>query len=128
MKRILISFLFVILTACSNDTSNINPEKTTPTETNKTVLSSYPYHLVKWNNALYRVTNEESIVIDELIGEILNHSNDDTNKESTPDNSSNFYSKGTKLWSIKDVDTNEAIAIEYEPNKFINAVLDQDKK
>ncbi|MCE3202811.1 hypothetical protein [Paenibacillus sonchi] len=125
MKKTLISFLFIILIACSNDNSTVNPENALPTETNKAVLSSYPYPLVKWNNALYRVTTEENIDTDEPIGEILNHSNDDTNKGSTPDNSSNFYSKGTKLWSIKDVDTDEAIAVEYEPNKFVKAVLDQ---
>lgn len=127
MKKSLIFFLIIILTACSNKIATVNPEKTLPVETNE-VLSSYPYPLVKWNNVFYSLTTEENIDVNEPIGEILNYSNDDTNKGSTPDNSSNFYQKGTKLWSIKDLDTKEAIAVEYEPNKYVKAVLDQVEK
>jgi len=69
---------------------------------------------VVWNGDMYEVSNEYVDEVDEEIGQVTKYSD----KEGTySGNFSNKYRKGTKLYSIKDIGTDEAIAIE-EDGKY----------
>ncbi|MDQ0062872.1 hypothetical protein [Paenibacillus harenae] len=140
MRKILIVLMIVFASACSNgdstdrgkneqaDSSAMNvsttssSQKTTENPENIEVRSSAstPYPLVTWDSRLYRITTEEITEAEETIGEIMLMSLEATNL--SPVNYSNYYEKGTKLWSIKQVDTSVAIAVEYAPGKFVKAV------
>ncbi|MCD9023891.1 hypothetical protein [Cohnella silvisoli] len=126
MKIMLIVLTIVVLSACSkaNITTNqsLNNTHTTnqPVTVQKNTQSSFPYPLVKWNNVVYRITNDAVVDVDAEIGEIATYSTTENNN--SQDNFSNYFKIGTKIWSIKDVDKNEAIAIESEAGKYIKAV------
>lgn len=122
MKRITFILFMVIcviiVSACSsNTTDNSNNNDNTITKENQ---QSFPYPLVKWNNHIYKITNESIDEIDKEIGEIEYQSLNE--EEDTPDNYSNYYSKGTKLFSIKGVDTNDAIAVQLGEGNYIKVV------
>ena len=73
---------------------------------------------VVWNDDMYEVGNEYVGEIDEEIGKVTRYSD----KEGTySGNFSNKYSKGTKLYSIKGIHPDEAIAIE-EDGEFRKAI------
>lgn len=122
MKKVIILFL-LILTACFN-ANNAGDLKNNPANVDVNVESSFPYPLVVRDNQKYRVTNDEKININKVIGEILNYSTDETLIKEDTDNFSNYYPKGTQIWSIQGVDTNQAVAIEYEKNKYVKAIVE----
>ncbi|MEK4851493.1 hypothetical protein NST04_16730 [Paenibacillus sp. FSL H7-0756] len=122
MKKVIILFL-IILTACSN-ANNAGHLKNNPANVDVNVESSFPYPLVIWDNQKYKVTTDEKININKVIGEILNYSTDETKIEEDTDNFSNYYSKGTQIWSIQGIDTKQAVAIEYEKNKYVKAIVE----
>lgn len=73
---------------------------------------------VVWNGYMYEVSDEYVDEIDEEIGQVTKYSD----REGTyAGNFSNKYSKGTKLYSIKGINTDEAIAID-EEGKYRKAI------
>lgn len=122
MKKVIILFL-IILTACSN-ANNAGDLKNNPANVDVNVESSFPYPLVIWDNQKYKVTTDEKININKVIGEILNYSTDEALIKEDTDNFSNYYPKGTQIWSIQGVDTKQAVAIEYEKNMYVKAVVE----
>ncbi|ETT64196.1 hypothetical protein C173_21636 [Paenibacillus sp. FSL R7-277] len=122
MKKVIILFL-IILTACSN-ANNAGDLKNNPANVDVNVESSFPYPLVIWDNQKYKVTTDEKININKVIGEILNYSTDEAQIKEDTDNFSNYYPKGTQIWSIQGVDTKQAVAIEYEKNMYVKAVVE----
>ncbi|MDN4607672.1 hypothetical protein [Sporosarcina highlanderae] len=73
---------------------------------------------VVWNGYLYEVSDEYVTETNDEIGRVTKYSD----KEGTySGNFSNKYKKGTKLYSIKGVHTDEAIAIE-EEGKYRKAI------
>lgn len=122
MNKVVIILSFLVLSACSH--SNITPDhNNNQTDTQVETNQSFPYPLVKWNNQVYQITSDFVDInnVDKEIGEIVNVSLDEADE--TPDNFSNYYSKGTKIFSIIKVDTKEAIAIETGQNKYVKAVI-----
>lgn len=105
-----------------------NLDKATPTptpslsedsisETNsEQTEQSFAFQSVKWNNVIYRLTNEEIEEVDSEIGEIENFSNIETYEE--PGNNSNFLREGTKIWSVKGIDISDAIAIKVDKDVY----------
>lgn len=139
MRKILIVLMIVFASACSNGDSTYRGENeqadsssivSSTGSSNKTIenpentevrsFASTPYPLVTWDSRLYRITTEEITEVEETIGEIMLMSQEETNL--SPANFSNYYEKGTKLWSIKQVDTSVAIAIEIAPGQYVKAV------
>ena len=120
MKKIMIILSVVMISACSSGENTIDLENKPSVTAQVNTQSSFPYPLVKWNSQVYRATTDEDFDVDEEIGEIVNHSTNETAK--SPDNFSNYFKKGTKIWSIKGVDTKEAIAVEDASGKYVKAV------
>ncbi|MGO4371050.1 hypothetical protein [Paenibacillus sp. 2TAB19] len=137
MKKLILILLIALTSACSNgDTASRADDSAeapsaaaamadnSSTETLKKSVTksfaSFPYALVKWNNTVYRITFAEAIMPSEEIGEIQYTSL--TESGATPNNFSTEYEVGTKLWSIDQIDTSDAIAIEAAPGKYVKAV------
>ncbi|WP_337101914.1 hypothetical protein [Paenibacillus sp. YIM B09110] len=137
MKKLILILLIALTSACSNgDTASRADDSAeassaaaamadnSSTETLKKSVTksfaSFPYALVKWNNTVYRITFAEAIMPSEEIGEIQYTSL--TESGATPNNFSTEYEAGTKLWSIDQIDTSDAIAIEAAPGKYVKAV------
>jgi hypothetical protein len=137
MKKLILILLIALTSACSNgDTASraddsdeassaaaAMADNSSPKSSNTSVTrnsASFPYPLVKWNNNVYRITVDEAIVPSEEIGEIQYTSL--TESGATPNNFSTEYEVGTKLWSIDQIDTSDAIAIEIAPDKYVKAV------
>ncbi|WP_036709252.1 hypothetical protein [Paenibacillus pinihumi] len=125
MIRIMaVLFIVLVTSACSgiNDKTGSPANNQPKTSQDKTQSqSSFPYPLIVWNNQQYKATIELIHEVDREIGKILNYSTDEP--ADTPDNFSNYFKKGTKLWSIKNVDTKQAIAVEVREGKYLKAVL-----
>lgn len=100
----------------NNSESNTNDES----DSNTYQIKSYPGPFVKLNGKTYYVTDNTDIEVDEEINEVATHI---TDERETADNYSNFYPKGAKVWSIKDVSPDEAIAIEYPTGTFTKCVI-----
>ena len=81
---------------------------------------SWAYQFVKWNDQIYIVTSDE-IKMDDIgkeIGEVTKYSD----KEGTySGNFSNTFKEETKYYEIKNIKTDEAIAVEKEKGVFIKA-------
>lgn len=124
MKLIFILIPILIISACtSSDVAN-KGDLQNNTLVSKEVTQSSPsfaYPMLKWNNQLYRITSTEEVNLDEEIGEITKQNTTET--EETPDNSSSYLRKGTKIWSITGIDTKDAIAVKVGTGKFIKAVF-----
>ncbi|GGB53912.1 hypothetical protein [Fictibacillus barbaricus] len=60
--------------------------------------------------------------IDKEIGQVSKYSD----MEQYPGNFSNVYRKGTKYYSIKDISTDESIAVEDESGKYKKAVREKE--
>lgn len=138
MKKMILILLIALASACSNGDSaksaddaaavpvsaasdNSPGEPSAAEEPEVRNFASFPYALVKWDDRIYKITSEEVIETGEIIGEITHSSLTETG--TTPNNFSNRYEKGTKLWSIKEIDASDAIAIEYAPGKFVKAAI-----
>lgn len=73
---------------------------------------------VVWNGDMYEISNKYVEEADEEIGKVTKYSD----REGTySGNFSNKYRKGTRLYSIKDIKKDDAIAIE-EDGKYRKAV------
>lgn len=101
------AILLLSLTACSNSISDNSSADWT---------SSF----IVWDDYIYQVSNEYVNDVGKEIGEVTKYSD----MEGTySGNFSNVYQKGTKYYSIKDVSTDEAIAIE-DKGKYRKAIRD----
>ncbi|MCR8658976.1 hypothetical protein [Paenibacillus endoradicis] len=148
MKQLLVILSIILLCACSSGNNSINDSTftaelmSTPTLFGKQIRSidsepnltpeqtsgvievkrfaDFPFPLVRWNNQIYRVTSDEVLEIGSEIGEIVTRLTSENYEQS--DNSSNSFNKGTKLWSIKGIDTTEAIAVQRTEDVYIKLV------
>ncbi|MGG4554047.1 hypothetical protein [Paenibacillus humicus] len=73
-------------------------------------LQSWAFDVVTWNHEVYKITNEAVTEIDDEIGTIKKHSTNESSE--LPNLFSNKYNKGTKLFKIKNVETNDYIAVQ----------------
>ncbi|MFJ7667395.1 hypothetical protein ACIQXI_09810 [Lysinibacillus sp. NPDC097195] len=83
----------------------------------KAMATSWAYPFVVWDDYIYVVSDEYVENIDKVIGKVTKYSD----MEQYEGNFSNVYSKGTKYYSIKGIDTGTAIAIQEENGQYIKA-------
>lgn len=76
---------------------------------------------VVWDDYIYQISDEYVAEVDEEIGKVTKYSDDEGTYSG---NFSNEYEKGTKLYSIKGISTDEAIAIEEADGKYRKAIRD----
>ncbi|HEX7065778.1 MAG TPA: hypothetical protein VF199_11980 [Bacillales bacterium] len=112
MKRkiliIVVLFLFILIgiSGCSKKHSNKSS-------------ADWAYSFVVWDGYIYEVSGDYVNEINEEIGEVTKYSD----MEGTyTGNFSNKYEKGTKYYSIKGINVEEAIAIKEEGGKFRKAI------
>lgn len=79
--------------------------------------TSWVYYFVVWDDHIYVISDETVTNIDKRIGKVTAYSD----MESYGGNFSNVYPKGTKYYSIKDVDPKVAIAVQDENGQYIKA-------
>lgn len=79
----------------------------------------WAYPFVVWKGKMYEVTDEEVQEIGEQIGKVRRKANETTGKYFG--DASNALPKGTKYYEIKGISTNEAIAVEIKPDKWMKA-------
>jgi hypothetical protein len=77
---------------------------------NQPNLQSWAFNVVTWNHGIYRITSETAAEIDKEIGTIKTHSTSESSD--LPNLFSNKYKKGTRLFKIKNVETNKCIAVQ----------------
>jgi hypothetical protein len=83
--------------------------------------ADWAYSFVIWDGVIYVVNDEEVWQVDREIGEVTNYSD----MEGTySGNFSNTYRKGTKYFSIVDVSTDDAIAVEDVKGHYVKAISD----
>lgn len=88
----------------------------------KSLATSWAYSFVVWDGYIYIVNDEYVTEIEKEIGKVTRYS--DMYQQSG--NFSNVYEKGTKYYSIKDVSTDEAIAVEDGSGKYKKAVREKE--
>lgn len=123
-KLIILILSFVLLISCSNETKE-NREAKGDNKNSTIGIGSFAFPSIKWNNVIYTITDTPAEEVDKLLGEITNYSTTETGE--TPDNYSNFYQEGTKLWSIKNINSGQEIAVEIGQNQYIKAIVTKDK-
>lgn len=84
-------------------------------------LAKWAYSFVVWDGYTYVISDEYVIEVDKEIGHVTQYSDIEGTYSG---NFSNSYKEGTKYYSIKDVSTDEAIAIQEGDNKYKKAVRD----
>ncbi|MFD1356890.1 hypothetical protein ACFQ4X_03175 [Fictibacillus halophilus] len=88
----------------------------------KSFATSWAYPFVVWDGYIYIVNDEYVTEVDKEIGRVTRYS--DMYQQSG--NFSNVYEKGTKYYSIKNVSTDEAIAVEDGSGKYKKAVREKE--
>jgi hypothetical protein len=83
-----------------------------------TFATKWAYPFVVWEGYTYEVIDEPVTEIDRKIGKVSKYSD----METYPGNFSNAYKKGTTYYSIKDVSTDEAIAVQVENGTYVKAI------
>ena len=83
-----------------------------------TSSAEWAYSFVVWDNYIYVTSDEVVDQIDKEIGEVTLYT---TNEGTYSGNFSNWYTKGTKYFSIKDVSTDVAIAIQDPDGQYYKA-------
>lgn len=111
MQKLLVIFIIacmmLILTACCTNER---------TETN----ASWPYNnMIIFHGNRYVGSDDQVQQIDNLLGEIQSSSNRE--EDSSGDSFSNTYPVGTKLYKIKGINEETAIAVEVKKNLYIKA-------
>ncbi len=102
MKRLFIGLLSLTMLLVSGCSSN----------------EDWNSSFVVWDDYIYVMSNEYVTDVESEIGKVTKYSD----KEGTYfGNFSNTYKKGTKYFSIAEISTDEAIAVE-ENGKFIKAI------
>jgi hypothetical protein len=105
MLKYLLSFSFILTVIISS----VFPNKT---------LAEWAYFFVVWDGYTYVVSDEYVTEVDKEIGNVTIYS---TIEGTYSGNFSNAYKEGTKYYSIKGIDTNEAIAIQEDAGKYKRA-------
>lgn len=81
--------------------------------------ADWAYSFVVWDGVIYVVNDEEVDQVDREIGIVTKYSD----MEGTySGNFSNTYRRGTKYFSIVDISTDDAIAIEDEKGHYVKAI------
>lgn len=109
MKRIIIAILLSsILSACNqNNETEITSE-------------SFPYDkFIAFNDTLYVPSAEDVGEIEKYIGSIEHFSNTESKTTKT---FSNYYPEGTKLYKIRDIEIEDAIAVELAEEMYVKAI------
>ncbi|WP_347551452.1 hypothetical protein ABFG93_05935 [Pseudalkalibacillus hwajinpoensis] len=83
-----------------------------------TFATSWEYPFVVWNGYMYEVVDEKVSEVDRKIGQVTRYSD----METYAGNFSNAYEKGTNYWSIQNINTDEAIAVEVSDGVFKKAL------
>jgi hypothetical protein len=97
------------LTACNNSIGSSGSS------------ASWAYtKMITLNNVVYVGTSQKVNVVGKKIGSVKYSSTDETKAKSNY--FSNYYKKGTNLYAIPKVNTNDAIAVEIGKNHYIKAV------
>ena len=86
----------------------------------KTSATSWANHFVVWNGNMYVVSDEHVQKVENEIGAVTKYSD----MKQYGGNFSNIYPKGTKYFTIKDIDTDIAIAVETADGEYVKAVND----
>ncbi|MGE7932257.1 hypothetical protein [Viridibacillus arvi] len=102
-KQIIALFIFICFITLPNHSS----------------ATKWVYSLVTWDGYVYEVTDELITEIDKEIGHVTSYSD----MEPLGGNFSNTYKKGTKYFSIKEISTEQAIAIQVKDDQFLKAVM-----
>lgn len=105
MFKYLLSFVFIF--AIIN--SSLLPNKTS---------AEWAYSFVVWDGYTYVVSDEYVTEVDNVIGNVTIYSSIEGTYSG---NFSNAYEEGTKYFSIKGIDTDEAIAIQENDGKYKRA-------
>lgn len=77
--------------------------------------------MVRWDGVIYTGTQEMVHEIQDELGRIEYYITDET--QSNKNRSSNFYKEGTMVYKIKDIDVNDAVAIEFDNNGYVKAIV-----
>ncbi|CAG9623126.1 hypothetical protein [Sutcliffiella rhizosphaerae] len=83
------------------------------------LATSWAYPFVVWNGYIYEVSDEYVNMVESEIGHVTRYSD----MESYSGNFSNAYKKGTKYYSIQEISTDEAIAVEVKDGKYKKAII-----
>ncbi|MEG6565426.1 hypothetical protein V6B95_00450 [Thermoanaerobacterium saccharolyticum] len=106
---IAIIFTLTFTAGCSKNNSNYHEEK------------SWAFSkIIILNGETYVGTSDDVTSIDKKIGTIKYFSTRETNINNTI--FSNYYEVGTNLYSIPNVSTKDAIAVEISKNQYIKAI------
>jgi hypothetical protein len=105
MVKYLVSFVFIFTII----NSSLFPNKT---------IAEWAYSFVVWEGYTYVVSDEYVTEVDKLIGNVTIYSSIEGTYSG---NFSNAYKEGTKYFSIKDIDTDKAIAIQESDGIYIRA-------
>jgi hypothetical protein len=108
MFKYLLSIFFIFIFTVIN--SSVFPNKT---------LADWAYSFVVWDGYTYVVSDEYVTEVDKVIGNVTIYSSIEGTYSG---NFSNAYKEGTKYYSIKGIDTNEAIAIQENDGKYKRAI------
>ncbi|WP_426899494.1 hypothetical protein [Rossellomorea vietnamensis] len=84
----------------------------------KAMATSWAYSFVVWNDYVYVMTDDIVTDIEKEIGEVTAYSD----MQELPGNFSNEFSVGTKYFSITNVSTEEAIAVEMQSGTYQKAL------
>ena len=103
---VIISFIVLVLTGCSKSGSNNSN-------------ADWAYSFIVWDGYMYEISDEYVEDIEVEIGEVTSYS---TMEGTYEGNFSNEYNKGTKYFSIDGVNTEEAIAIKEDEDKYRKAI------
>ncbi|WP_103108531.1 hypothetical protein [Brevibacillus reuszeri] len=127
MRRVLITVTLILSVLLFSSCTNNSPSINKPESTNE--IASWPYPYVKVENRLYVIETDENkveLVEKENIGEQIGTVEEKYDYEGDEQTSqativSNYLTKGTKLFVIKDVDPTIHIAFEKSEGVFVKA-------
>jgi hypothetical protein len=105
MFKYLLSFIFIF--TVKNSSVFLNKS-----------LAEWAYSFVVWDGYTYVVSDEFVTEVDNVIGKVTIYSSIEGTYSG---NFSNAYEEGTKYYSIIGIDTNEAIAIQENDEKYKRA-------
>ncbi|MFE4710271.1 hypothetical protein ACFRAM_05280 [Paenibacillus sp. NPDC056722] len=127
MKRLIGTlFALLLLSGCAHP-SLAQVDKTNAPETGQISSQSWSFDkIITFNKTIY-VGTEIKVAptdIQESIGEVKTYSDEES--ESGKDDFSNHYPVGTKLYKIKDLSTQTAIAVEINKDSFVLAQIEKE--
>lgn len=87
------TFFFILLVGCKQSSTD------------------WAFHFVVWNEDIYEIDKSVIVDVEKEIGTVKKYIENEGNYKGV---FSNFVPKGTKLYKIKDINVNEAIAVELD--------------